>query len=74
MKMSYSGPVDWAEGTSFNPVYDDRNDIAVALYVSFKNEQEDYEDLIQWMKGNLPTGCTIISSEDADMLWDNLSM
>lgn|SRR5215510_4128243 len=74
MKMLYSGPIDWAEGTSFDPYYNDRNDIAVALHVGFKNEQEDFEDLIQWMKGNVPTECAVITAEDADILWNNLSM
>ena len=74
MKMLYSGPIDWAEGTSFDPYYSDRNNITFTLCIDFKNKQEDFKDLIQWMKGNVPTECAESTTEDADILWNNLSM
>jgi len=74
MRMLYSGPVKWAEGLSFNPYFNDLNTIAIMIDTSFKKDQEDYADLIQWMEARIPSSCLPIESKDADILWNNMTM
>jgi len=69
----YSHPLSWAMGTKFDPYFDDLNQIAMKLDVSYKQDQENYEYFIQWIKENVPSECKTLTSKDAEQLWQNLS-
>jgi len=73
-KIMYSGPVSWAQGTPFDPYYDDLNNIAIKIDTSFKTDQDNFEDLIQWIQNNVPTKCENITNVEADIMWNNLTM
>lgn len=72
LRLLYTQPLPWAEGTTFDAYYDDLNQLALKLDVSHKKYQEDYDHLIVWMKSYIPNDCEPISTEDADKMWKNM--
>jgi hypothetical protein len=74
MKMLYSGPCEWAEGLKFDPFYDDRNSIGIMMDVRWPKEIQNYDALIQWMQIHVPSQCIAIDSQEADVMWNKMTV
>jgi hypothetical protein len=73
MKMLYSRPLPWAEGTDFDPHYDDANKITLQVDVRSEEDKKIYKTLLKWMVSNVPGECAKMGREDAKQLWNNVS-
>jgi hypothetical protein len=73
MRQLYSHVPSWAKGTSFDPYYNDRNQIAIKLAVPYQDSQNQYHALIRWMKGYLHREYELLDSHAADSLWEKMS-
>jgi hypothetical protein len=75
MRMLPSRPLDWAVGTDFDPLWDDKNQIALKLTVDSKAELQHYGQLVQWMKHNVNSGeATSITAVQAEQLWADIEV
>jgi len=73
MRMMYSRPLPWAEGTDFDPHYSDADKIALQVALSSKGDRENYKILIAWMNSNVSGECITMSLDDAKSQWGNVS-
>jgi hypothetical protein len=64
--MLYGRHLKWADGTDFQPEYDDANQIIIRLD---SKDMAIYESLTQWLVTNVNSGAAkILSLEDADAM------
>jgi hypothetical protein len=73
MKMLYSRPLPWAEGTDFDPLYDDANQITLQVDVRSEEDKNIYKTLLAWIVWNVAGECAGMGQEDAKQLWNNVS-
>jgi hypothetical protein len=73
MHMLPGRPLDWAVGTDFDPLWDDKNAISIKLTLPTKSSIQAYCQLINWISYNVNIGeAKAMSAKDAALLWKGI--
>jgi len=74
MKMLHARPLEWAEGTDFNPYFDDSNVIGIQVDINGDRDRETYQSFVEWLESLVPCNCIQMSDEEATSTWSQMSL
>jgi hypothetical protein len=74
MKIMHTCPLLWAMGMNFDPYFEDANQIAIQIDIGEDEDWETYQNVVAWLYMIVPLGGNDLNDEEAQFLWNNMTL